>query len=70
MRKKHSFSPWSAIARNPVSIDLEVTARALNPAHISSDSKVPFTALLCDDNISSTPIAKDKTDGIETPYVA
>lgn len=70
MRKTLPFSPWSTIAPKEVSDDFEVTDRAFNPAHISSDSTVPFTTPRCDDNISSNPIAKDKTDGIETPYVA
>ncbi len=70
MRKTLPFSPWYTIARNPVSIDLEGTDSAFNPAHISSDSTVPFTTMRCDDNISSNPIDKDKTDGIETPYFA
>jgi len=68
MRKTLPSSPWSTIAPKPVSIDLEGTDRAFNPAHISSDSTVPFTTMRCNDNISSNPIAKDKTDGIETPY--
>ena len=70
MRKTPPFSPWSTIAPKPVYNDLEVTDRASNPAHISSGTTIPFTTLRYYDNISSNPIAKDKTAGIETPYVA
>jgi len=70
MRKTLPFSQWSTIATKAVSNDLEVTDRAFNPAHISSDNTVPFTTPRCDDNISSNQIVKDKTAGIETPYVA
>lgn len=39
-------------------------------AEIGSDGDIPFSTLRCNDNISSNPIAKDKTGGIETPYGA